>query len=126
MQCSIIIQLFSNIGINNMKVFILSLLAIFLIICILYYEYFQITKQLKNIREQKEHFYNDPVVLEETISDDVNIINDGGNTATSAVCAGVDISNKPQNIETMNTLFSELNTNLNRMTDNVLSYYNLL
>ena len=120
-------QLFSNIGINNMKVFILSLLTIFLIICILYYEYFQITKQLKNIRDQKEHFYNDPsIVIEETINENLNIINDGGNTVTSAVCDSVDISKKPQNIETMNTLFSELNTNLDRMTDNVLSYYNLL
>lgn len=108
-----------------MKIFILSLLAIFLIICILYYEYFQITKQLQSINKQKEHFFND-LIMEESISDDVNIINDGGNTATSAVCNDVDISNKPKNIDTMNTLFAELNTNLNRMTDNVMSYYNLL
>tara|TARA_Y100000389_G_scaffold186941_1_gene207840 strand:- start:1 stop:264 length:264 start_codon:yes stop_codon:yes gene_type:complete len=87
----------------------------------LYYEYSQINKKLKSVNAQKEHFYND-----QTIVEDVNIINDGGNTATSAVCTDVDISNKPQNIETMNALFSELNINLNRMTDNVLSYYNLL
>ena len=121
MQCI----LFSNIGINNMKIFILSLLAIFLIICILYYEYYQIIKLLQSARQQKEHFYNDSVI-EESKSDAVNIINDGGNTATSALCDGVDISNEPKNIDTMNTLFAELNNNLNRMTDNVLSYYNLL
>lgn len=120
MQCI----LFSNIGINNMKVFILSLLAIFLIICILYYEYYQLTKQLQSIKK-KEHFFND-IIIEESISEDVNTINEGNTTVTSAVCDDVDISNKPKNIDTMNTLFSELNTNLNRMTDNVLNYYNLL
>jgi len=108
-----------------MKVLLLSLLAIFLIICILYYEYYEITKQIKKAREQKEHFYND-LVFEENISEDLNIINDGGNTVTSAVCSSIDISNKPKKIETMNTLFSDLNISLDRMTDNVLSYYNLL
>ena len=121
MQCI----LFSNIGINNMKIVILSLLAIFLVICILYYEYSQIKQKLQNIHEQKETFFNEPVT-EESISQTIEFVNDGGNTATSALCANVDIENKPKNIDTMNTLFSELNINLERMTDNVLSYYNLL
>lgn len=98
-----------------MKLILLSLITIFLIICVLFYEYFQMKQNLSKLNELKETFVEDQTLEQPPVI-----------TSSSSLCDNVDVSDRKLDIFTMNTLFGELNKNLNNMSDNIMSYYNLL
>lgn len=105
-----------------MKIIILSLLAILLIICVLYYEHSQIIKKIDQVKT--EAFNVDEELFEPSVQEQIDTMNNGGNnTVSSNICNRTsDISSVPKNIISFNMLFSKLNYAFDAMFANFETY----
>lgn len=72
-------------------------------------------QKLSKLNELKETFVEDQTLEQPPVI-----------ASSSSLCDNVDVSDRKLDIFTMNTLIGELNKNLNNMSDNIMSYYNLL
>ncbi len=109
-----------------MKIILLSLLAISLVICVLYYEHSQIIKKISLAKT--ESFLNeddvapsaDPALIQEQIG----IMNSGGsNTVSSSLCDRMsNIDSIPKDTFSFNAMFSKMNYAFDAMFKNLETY----
>lgn len=105
-----------------MKIIILSLLAIVLIICVLYYEHSQIIQKIN--KTKIETFNVDEEVTDTSVQEQIDIMNNGGNnTISSNICNRTsDLTSIPKSVIAFNNLFKKLNFAFDAMFTNFETY----
>jgi hypothetical protein len=109
-----------------MKIILLSLLAISLVICVLYYEHSQIIKKFN--KAKTETFFNEeelaPTADPALIQEQIGIMNSGGsNTVSSSLCDRMSsIDSIPKDTYSFNSMFGKMNYAFDAMFKNLETY----
>lgn len=109
-----------------MKVILLSLLAISLVICVLYYEHAQIIKKIDLAKteafnvDEETTATADPALIQEQIG----IMNGGGsNTISSSICDRMSsVDSFPKDTSSFNAMFGKMNYAFDAMFKNLETY----
>ena len=110
-----------------MKIILLSLMAISLVICVLYYEHSQIIKKI-NLAKTESFLNEEEVAPPSTdpalIQEQIGIMNNGGsNTVSSSICDRMsNIDSIPKDTFSFNAMFSKMNYAFDAMFKNLETY----
>lgn len=108
-----------------MKIIILSLLAIGLIICILYYEHSQVVRKISDAKTEKFNADVENGLVDAYSQETIDNMNNGGeNTISSNICDRKTsmISSLPKTMMSFNLLFKRLNFAFDEMYKNFDTY----